>query len=280
MNKIDSYTAGTITTKKVLKNTYATGAQVVVLKQYSSALIDTGVTLTQKAWNGTVGGITGWFCKGTTTITGNLIATGKGFRGGVVNGGTHTGEGDIGVQVANQASANGNGGGGGNSASGGGGGNGTAGQTIMSDGGIQVANVALTVLDLGGGGGSGNAGAGNGTGSPGGGGVFIFSKTFIITGGVTINGSDGGSGGAGRGGGGGAGGSCVLKGQILTLGSNLITAAAGAGGSGTEATGGAGGVGRIHADYSSSLTGTTTPTLDSTLDTTIKASLSPIQFFV
>ena len=35
--------------------------------------------------------------------------------------------------------------------------------------------------------------------------------------------------------------------------------------------GGAGSVGRIHIDYSTSYTGTTTPTIDATLDTTIIA---------
>ena len=56
---------------------------------------------------------------------------------------------------------------------------------------------------------------------------------------------------------------------------STITVPSGAGGntddSGGRRDGGAGSVGRIHLDYSGSYTGTTSPTLNATLDTTIKA---------
>ena len=105
----------------------------------------------------------------------------------------------------------------------------------------------------------------------GGGIVIIVSKTLTITGAINVNGDVGYTSSipASGGGGGGAGGAVLLKGKTLTIGTNLITVALGAGGN-ENADGGAGSVGRIHADYSISLTGTTTPTIDSTLDLTIK----------
>ncbi len=76
------------------------------------------------------------------------------------------------------------------------------------------------------------------------------------------NGTSSGNSSLDRGGGGGAGGSILLKGQALILGTSKITAAAGS----NADTGGPGAVGRIHADYSGSISGSTSPTLDSTLD--------------
>ena len=61
-----------------------------------------------------------------------------------------------------------------------------------------------------------------------------------------------------------------MQGQIITLGSGLITASAGSGGSGSGGApnngvaGGAGAVGRIAANYSASISGSTTPTITST----------------
>ena len=114
LNKIQSYTSGTITTTFALTNDYTSGAQVLVMKQYSSVLIDTGVTLTGKAWNGTVGGIIGWFCNDLTNIPGIITLTGLGFAGGTssssgqgVQGYGHAGAG------AYSKTANHNGGGGG-----------------------------------------------------------------------------------------------------------------------------------------------------------------------
>jgi len=60
-------------------------------------------------------------------------------------------------------------------------------------------------------------------------------------------------------GGSGAGGSILLKAQTATLGTAQITAAGGAGNN-------PGSIGRIHLDYYTSYTGTTTPTLDATQD--------------
>src|SRR5438045_1091315 len=51
LNTIASYVAGTITTVSPLANTYASGAQVLVVKQHSGVTISG--TLTAKAWTGT-----------------------------------------------------------------------------------------------------------------------------------------------------------------------------------------------------------------------------------
>ena len=82
LNKIANYSAGTITTTYTLINTYTSGAQVLVMPSYSSGNIAGGVTITGKAWNGTVGGIYAKFCSGTFTLAGTLTGTGKGYRGG------------------------------------------------------------------------------------------------------------------------------------------------------------------------------------------------------
>ena len=72
LNKISSYVAGTITTVLSLSYTYtdsgASQAQVLVVKQYSGITINSGKTLTAKAWDGNIGGILAYFCSGATTI--------------------------------------------------------------------------------------------------------------------------------------------------------------------------------------------------------------------
>lgn len=293
LNRISSYTAGTITTKYPLTYGYATGAQVLVMPQYTTGNISGGVTLTGKAWTGTVGGIYAKFCNGTFTIAGDLVLTGKGFVGAA---NTHSanatglqGEGTVGASGTRSSSTNGNGaGGGGGSATGGGsggggghataGGNGTARTGAGGTAGLQVGTTSLTTLVFGGGGGQGGNGTnGNdfgGTGGAGGGIVLIIAKAITTTGSIITGGITGGNANVsttGSGGGGGAGGSVLLKGQTLTLGTALITAPAGAAGTngGGHTAGGAGSVGRIHADYFTSISGTTTPTLDSTQDSTL-----------
>ena len=76
LNKISNYAPGTITTVLPLTYTYATKAQVLVMKEYNSININSGKTLTVKAWNGTVGGILAYLCSGTTLVTGNISADG------------------------------------------------------------------------------------------------------------------------------------------------------------------------------------------------------------
>lgn len=282
LNKIASYVAGTISLVHPLINTYAALSQVRVLKQYSSVTIDSGKTYTAKAWDGTVGGILGFLCSGTVTVTGNISATGKGFRygsGAVSAGQATSGEGNTAAQ-ASQYTPNGSGGGGGQgNDSGGGGGayaaNGSNGATYggnVGQGGIAAGVAALTTLLFGGGGGGSsekNTPAG-GIGGSGGGIVLIIANDLSIAGTVVSAGNASVSGGDGNSvsGGGGAGGSILVKGKTLALGTNKVTATAGAAAA-ADKKGGDGSVGRIHADYKTTLTGTTTPTIDSTEDNTL-----------
>lgn len=321
LNRISSYTSGTITTSHALMNTYtdsgASQAQVLVVKQYTTFTQNSGHTLTAKAWDGNVGGIIAFFCSGKTTIAGTFDcagATGGGSPQGGTGGGATSGAGfdggngragissynsfafsGEGTANSSQGSnaANGNGGGGGGlsgpaSSAGAGGGHGTTGGngggSLGSTGGSTAGVAALTTMVFGGGGGGsakdGPLNYANGGGS-GGGIVAIFSNDLVITGSITTTGGQGGQANVGgtRGGGGGAGGSILLKTQTATLGTNLLLSTGGAGGSAQEGTGGAGGVGRIHIDYSSSFTGTTNPTIDSRLDSTIIPLVSNKNYF-
>lgn len=285
-NKIDSVGGGTNwTLKYATTNAYDTTAQVYLMKQFTSY---NGALNVPTAWDGSKGGIAGFFCVGTATITGGS-ASSSGYRasgGGLGEG--QRGEGTAGDRGVAQVAANGNGAGGGDGgggnvegAGGGGGGHaavGTTGQinTVGNKpggvGGEIKGNAGLTVMVFGGAGGSG---AGNGTttsgagGGNGGGILIVVAKTINITGAVATSGANGLSAGSdlAGGGGGGAGGSVLLKGQIVNIGSGLITAAAGSGGTANNCRdGGNGAIGRIHIDYSQVLTGTSSPTLDSRQD--------------
>jgi hypothetical protein len=287
LNQIDSYVAGTITLKKALQNTYtdsgASQAQVIQLKQYNSFTLNSGHTLTAKAWNGNVGGLVAFLCKGTVTIAGTISCSGKGFVGGQPGASNNTngysGEGTANAS-RNSTSANGNGGGGGNdlAQAAGGGSNGTQGGG--NNPGSTSGNAGLTLFPFGGGGGGGgrNADAVPGAGGAGGGGCLIIANDITVSGAITLRGNNGQNGGGGfsaGGGAGGGGGSCLLKGRTIDLGTNKVTAPGGTGGTKTSThgeNGGSGGSGRIHADYAVSISGTTSPALDSTQDTTIKAT--------
>lgn len=288
LNKISSVGSGTNWTMAYdLMNTYVAGAQVYLLKQYSSVTINSGVTFSTSAWDGSKGGISAFLCNGTITVAGTISASGAGFikdTNGILGQGQQ-GEGTAGAGGTTSTLANGNGGGGGDGgggnvegAGGGGGGNGTAGTTgqinVVSNrdpgvGGEAKGTVSLTTMVLGGGGGGGS---GNGTdtvgadGANGAGIVVLIGKIITITGSTIARGDSASSAANNKagGGGGGAGGSILFKGQTITLGSSLVTAPAGLGGSANSCRfGGDGGVGRIHADYSGTISGTTSPTLDS-----------------
>lgn len=296
LNQIDSYTAGTITLKKVLQNTYTDSgdsqAQVIQLKQYKNFTQNTGHTLTAKAWDGNVGGIIAFLAKGTVTIEGSISAIARGYRGnanssGVGDRGGYRGEGSVDAGGTINSGANGSAGGGGQTSGsnrGGGAGGGHAasgtngaGGPGVSTGGNAVGHAELTTMLFGGSGGAGgfhsvNNGAGAGGGGGTGGGIIaIFANEIIATSATSI--SSGGGAGNNSGnyyaaGGGGAAGSILLKAKNATLGTTKFLAPAGSAGTGGNAAG-AGSVGRIHLDYSVSYTGTTNPTLDYTLDTTI-----------
>lgn len=304
VNEIQSYIAGTITLVNPLENTYSsTGSdrsQVMVLKEYTNVTVNSGITWTAKAWDGTVGGILAFLASGTFTNNGTITATGKALQGAQAQttaGGTgYQGEGPAVVNTLTLSTVTGPGGGGGGGSSttraagGGGGGNssvGSAGDTGGSGatagaGGLTTGSADLTTAGFGGGGGSGGSssvgsGHSTGTGGNGGGFIFISAATFTNTGSIVANGNAGGNptrDGLGAGGGG-AGGSILIKTQSATLGTGLITATAGAGGTGTgfgPIYGGAGAPGRIHIDYSTSYTGTTNPTIDYTEDSSLAAA--------
>lgn len=293
LNKISSVGGGTNWTMAYpLINTYGSGAQVYLLKQYTTVTINTGQTLNSTAWGGTTGGLIAFLASVSITVPGTLNNSGGGFRGGGQNGINQPGqygEGNPGgVATASNTNNNGNGGGanfpGGNLDTGNGGGNGTAGSSgsFSGTGGTTAGSADLTTASFGGGGSSGtwniNNLAGAATGGVGGGFILLIAPTITITGGIQSNGSNGGSatddnGLRGFAGGGGAGGSILLKGNNITLGTGLVTANAGSGGTGSGGSethaGGNGGVGRIHADYGSTISGTTSPTIDTRQDPTL-----------
>lgn len=309
LNKISSGGGTTtLTLLYTLTNTYtdsgASQAQVVQLKQYSSVTVNSTYTWSAPAWDGDTGGILAFLCTGITSIAGTISGSGKGYRGGTTRQANgvigQRGEGSTGGDFAESTTNQGSGGGGGGQNSQGGGGaggghanSGTAGQAGSTTGGTagsSTGNASLTTVFFGGAGGaggmdgsfnsetSGDAAGGNGAGF-----IFIASPTITVTGAVQSNGANGtdkpddASFKYGGGGGAGAGGPILIKGINVTLGSSLVTATGGAGGADGKSNsqpsnGGAGSVGRIHIDYANSFTGTTNPTIDSSLDTTLFAS--------
>jgi hypothetical protein len=282
----------TLTLAYPLTNTYTDSgnsqAQIVELKQYTSVTVNSAVTWSAPDWDGDTGGIIAFLCTGDVTITGSISANAAGFLGGSGTIGTSDqtglqGEGTTGA-ASNSNAANGSGGGGGSNslaqpakAGGGGGSNGAngadggSGNAAGGTGGGSVGSADLVTMDLGGGGGQGAYANQNPIGGDGGGIVLVIAKNITVTGSIQTTGADGTAGASSKGGaGGGAGGSILIKGQNITLGSSLVTASAGSGGAaGSERAGGNGGAGRIHIDYFSSVSGSTSPTLDSRQDTAL-----------
>ena len=302
-NTIASYTAGTITLQDALNANYTTGAQVRVMKQYTDFTVNAGVTYTCKSWNGTVGGLFGFYANGTITINGTISANGNaggtstgspwiaaggvgcGFAGGAGKGSDenpHTatqGESSAGDGAAS-TTANGSGGGGGYtaqaySAGGGGAGHAAAGTAGTHDGesdtnvegaaGASQGVAALTTLFMGAGGGGGaHVQVGSNAGGGAGGGIiFMAGVTFVNAGAITSNGGAGGSVGANSANGGGGAGGSIL---IKAQTATLGTGLITAAAGSATALGGAGAVGRIHLSYLTSYTGTTTPTADVAVD--------------
>lgn len=227
-NKIVGYTAGTITLETPLNATYVTGAQVRVLKQYTSVTVNTGITYSAKAWNGSVGGILAFIANGTVSIVGTMLATAKGFRATSttdITGGSETvsrygeqGEGTGGTGGTRAATANGNGGAGGGWSTnspwtsghgGGGGGNASAGTTGRTSGGgnndhpggvggSATSSTDLVTMTPGGAGGMGgmndtlnNAACSSTGGGAGGGIIYIIGATVTNTGTIITDGNQG-----------------------------------------------------------------------------------------
>ena len=126
---------------------------------------------------------------------------------------------------------------------------------------------SLTNVVFGGGGGNGGGvlgsqNGGGGSGGDGGGLVFVFAKEIEVTGIIKADGANGSTlhSWAG-GGGGGAAGAILLKGEMITLGSDKVTATGGS--PGNPVYGGEGGYGSrgaIRIEYCESLVGSTNPT--------------------
>lgn len=304
-NLVESLTSTTLTVVYPLLYSYASYGQISKVFEYRAVTTNSSITLTVPVFNYVNGGIFPLVAQKSITLgsgatisavglngdPGGAFAQGTGFWGGpgVYAGATlgHQG-GGTGGYGTNAQSANGTGGGGGQSGSGygqqGGGGGGHAasgspGTSIDNGtpgaGGGTDGDVALTELHMGGGGGGGmhtNGGdqyPGNGAG--GGGVVILISELVDISAGYVLV-----SGGAGQthgyaGGGGGAGGSVLIQAGSAILGTNRALSSGGSGGVGGAAggDGGDGAVGRIHVDYRLSLSGTTTPTLNSAQDVTL-----------
>jgi hypothetical protein len=309
LNKIASYVAGTITLERPLMNTYASGAQVRVLKQYRNVTINSGVTYKAKTWTGTVGGILGFFAKGIVNINGTINVagesgtnqlgdqtgqgtTGAGFRGGKNsndNSGAGHGEGYTGT-YGNEStegspgswsgSDSGNGGTGAGGAqqggnSGSGGGNGTSGGNgsgSAGGGGSAVGNAALTSMFFGGGGGGGRASGSGAGGGQGGGICAIFGKRIVIDASTGFIDGRGGNGATNPQGGGSSAGGAGASILLKCVSGVLNTTRISAAGGTPGRDSNSGGVGRIHIDYAISFTGTTTPTIDSQLDRSLLSS--------
>lgn len=282
----------------------ANKAQVLWLKQYTNVTVNSGATWTGKAWDGQKGGILGFFASGTFTNNGTVNMKGKGFRGS--RGTTDSWEGypknapvtlgryaeGTGGAIATGTNLNANGNGAGASGNGtdvlhqcgGSGGSNAAGATrgqkfsAFTNSG-EIGNLSgssnLTTATFGGGGSGCRIHESQdyklGDGGDGGGILMVFGKTISISNTIIADGENGESttGGDTAAGGAGAGGSILFKCQTITLGSNKVTANGGNGGTGTRVDGGDGGDGRIHIDYLTSVSGTSTPAYNSAQDSNL-----------
>lgn len=247
-------------------------AQVFYVPQYGDVTVNSTKTWSAPAWDGNVGGILVFASRGTVTINGSISANSKGF---IASGSyEYQGEGTSGVGTGSNT-ANGNAGGGSYRDGAGGGGNANSGSTgnnagggYIGVGGSSSGEADLDTITFGGSGGS----ARDVFGGNGGGIILVICLSITIdnsTGLITSTGANGAShvtgnneyGGAGAG----AGGSIGLQARVATLNTTRITASGGTGGTtnaSNSASGGNGSVGRIHLEYLSSYTGTTSPTLD------------------
>lgn len=259
-------------------------SQCILVLEPTSWKLNTGITMSPAAWDGSVGGINIVVCQGEIDIVGDIDMRGKGFGGGISVSTQHDngyqGQGEDGVGVQGTNAANSNGGGAGTDVhdnfeggGGGGGGHKNAGSNGKDNGGSEKGlggdassmTNAFTVIIFGGGGGSGAA-PHNTSGASGKGGtspgilILIFRK-LTVTGRIYIDGQDGDDSSATPAGAG--GGSAASSGWFLgdeaVIGTDLITAAKGIGGLGFQGTtkpdGGDGSIGYLRFDVGK-LTGT------------------------
>jgi len=264
---IASVGTGTITLTSALTTGFNTSGavQIVRVATYTDVTVDGQVSTV--SWNGSTGGVIAIDATGTLTLSANINANSRGFRGGarsvtgtfdcaqsstnytgVVTGRFgNKGEGIIANNSANAAyrGKRANGGGGGNAmdAGGGGGGNyGSGGNGGREDsqcnnargglGGAALSYTGLNRLFMGGGSGSGGE-AGEtaiGGGSLGGGLIFIRAGTLAGNGGSILASGSAGSGAVGNGAGGGAAGGAIAIRAGAVSGTITVSANGGSGG--------------------------------------------------
>lgn len=178
-------------TVSALTNAYDGTTQKIMVQRvpnYTSVTVNSGITLTANAWDGTKGGVLFFRANGTVTVTGTISMASKGFRGGLT--------GTAPENYTGRPSFAGGGGGGGGGANGTSGDNyGRGGTPSGSDGGYGP----------GGNGASGAGGGGSGSGNNAG-------VCGAYSGGLTGGGSTCNNGTAGTGGGGGSNGNQVMGG--------------------------------------------------------------------
>ncbi|HLL00560.1 MAG TPA: Ig-like domain-containing protein, partial [Myxococcaceae bacterium] len=259
--------------------------QVIRVPEYSTLTNAGGRTIVPQPWNGSTGGVVAFLVQGAFTNNGQIVATGRGFRGGVTvddNSGTlgcsgldepaplggRKGEG-IAVtrygptQTGRGRVANGGGGGVCYGSGGGGGGNGGAGgrggntdldtdgnRPVGGEGGAALTFNSINHMLMGGGGGAGhafNVASPFPAGGAGGGVIFIRAGSLVGAGAMITNGAPGASSvGQEAASGGGAGGTLYLRVNGAAA-CGLLQAQGGVGGNSNieVGPGGGGGGGRI-----------------------------------
>ena len=315
-NEVTSTSSGQINLLNNLSQSYvdsgASQAQIIKCPMWNTVTLPNGATIAPSAWDGNISGIEVIIADVFDGQSGGTINLNNlGFRAGQ---GTSTrsltgeqGEGTAGAGGTRSTAANGSGAGGGQygtagdpwASSGGGGGHATAGDNGFNSGdhsrsspgtgGVLKGNAGLTIIVLGGGGAAGGTHGDGGGGSPssGAGGkgaaiLIIFARSFtnlatINLGGVNGQNIQGSPPNAVDGaGGGGSGGASLICGNIVDIGTNLITAPGGTGGTTGSSNGGNGSAGRTHVEYGTSLTGSTNnPTADTEQNNALKV-FSPL----
>lgn len=81
-------TLGTVCDTTPLRFSYASGAQVVRVPQYTSLTVNAGASIVPTAWTGSTGGVVAAIVDGTLTVNGSIHANGLGFRGGAIDNDT------------------------------------------------------------------------------------------------------------------------------------------------------------------------------------------------
>ena len=89
--------ANIITLSCVLQNNYTAAGkvQVVRMPRFTSLTVNNAASITCDAWNGAKGGIVAIEVDAATIINGTVTATGKGFRGGVIDSQASFGSNDV-----------------------------------------------------------------------------------------------------------------------------------------------------------------------------------------